>query len=1061
MSDLVLVEEEGSTVVVQEVGPAETIEVVASLVPEIVEVLTAGPQGPQGIQGLQGIPGEKGSDGDVTPAVTAAKTAAEASAASALASQTSAASAATTATTKAAEALASASSASTSAGTATSKAAEATSAATASSGSASTATTKATEASASAAAALASQNAAASSATGAATSATTATTKATEAATSATSASGSATTATSQATIATTKAAEAVTSASNAAGSASAAAGSATTASTGASTATTQATAAGTSASAAQTSATNAASSATTATASKDAAAVSATTASTKASEAAASATAASGSASTAATQAATATTKASEATASATAAAGSATSASGSATTATTQSNLAATKATEAAGSATGAATSATNASTSATNAAASASTATTQAGVATTKAGEASTSAATATTKASEASASATAAATAKGAAEAARDQTLAAFDSFDDRYLGQKTSDPTVDNDGNALAGGALYFNTNSLASGGGMKVYDAANSAWLAAYASLSGALTAANNLSDLASASAALTNLGLGNVENKSSATIRGELSSANVTSALEFTPYSDANPTGFITSAALSPYLTSATAASTYQPIGSYLTGITSGQVTTALGFTPYNSTNPSSFITSSALTPYLTSATAATTYQPLLGFTAANKAGDTFTGNVFVNTGVDSRFLIQSSGVTQGQFQTNGTVVRLASNNALPLALSSNGLDRITIDGNGNVVYGGTSLSGVHTFRGTNTSDLVVFESTDPSATAAPDVVLYRNSASPAAADQVGILLFRGKDSGGADQSYARILSTIIDPTAGAEIGDLRFGVQTTGGFNDLMILASAGLSVTGVVSATSFSGSGASLTGLTSDQVTSALGFTPYNDTNPSGYLVASTASSTYQTILVSGTSIKTINGNSVLGSGDLVISGGGSGDVTLDGVQTLTNKTLITPRLSFTAASSSSGSLGFFGTQFSYGDGLFTRIVVSTDSTQTLTNKRITPRIVSITSASTITPTGDTADQYVITAQAAAATINAPSGTPTDGQKLLIRIEDNGVARTLSWAGAYRAIGVTLPTTTAVGKVLYIGAVYNSQDIFWDVIAVAAQA
>jgi len=39
----------------------------------------------------------------------------------------------------------------------------------------------------------------------------------------------------------------------------------------------------------------------------------------------------------------------------------------------------------------------------------------------------------------------------------------------------------------------------------------------------------------------------------------------------------------------------------------------SYLTGITSGQVTGALGYTPYNSTNPSGYITSSALTGYVT----------------------------------------------------------------------------------------------------------------------------------------------------------------------------------------------------------------------------------------------------------------------------------------------------------------------------------------------------------------------------------------------------------------------------------------------------------------
>lgn len=71
-------------------------------------------------------------------------------------------------------------------------------------------------------------------------------------------------------------------------------------------------------------------------------------------------------------------------------------------------------------------------------------------------TKAGEASTSA-------SAASASATAAA--------------ASYDSFDDRYLGSKTSDPSVDNDGNALITGAIYWNSSSSV----MKVWS--GSAWV--------------------------------------------------------------------------------------------------------------------------------------------------------------------------------------------------------------------------------------------------------------------------------------------------------------------------------------------------------------------------------------------------------------------------------------------------------------------------------------------------------------------------------------------------------------------------------------------------
>lgn len=123
-----------------------------------------------------------------------------------------------------------------------------------------------------------------------------------------------------------------------------------------------------------------------------------------------------------------------------------------------------------------------------------------------------------------------------------------------------------------------------------------------------------------------------------------------------------------------------------------------------------------------------------------------------------------------------------------------------------------------------------------------------------------------------------------------------------------------------------------------------------------------------------------------------------------------------------------------------------------------------IVGTSDTQTLTNKRITNRIDTVADAATITPTGDSSDQYSVTALAQSATIAAPSGTPTDGQRLTIRLKDNGTGRALTWttsSGAYRAIGVTLPTTTVASKVTYVGCVYNSQDSYWDVVAVTTQA
>lgn len=120
-----------------------------------------------------------------------------------------------------------------------------------------------------------------------------------------------------------------------------------------------------------------------------------------------------------------------------------------------------------------------------------------------------------------------------------------------------------------------------------------------------------------------------------------------------------------------------------------------------------------------------------------------------------------------------------------------------------------------------------------------------------------------------------------------------------------------------------------------------------------------------------------------------------------------------------------------------------------------------IVGTTDAQTLTNKRIDPRVSSTTSTASITPDISSFDQYVFTAQAAALAINAPIGTPVDGNKLIFRILDNGTSQTLSWNGTYTAIGVTLPTSTTVSKTTYVGCIYNTNNTRWDVIAVTTQA
>ena len=240
--------------------------------------------------------------------------------------------------------------------------------------------------------------------------------------------------------------------------------------------------------------------SATSASTSATAAAASATAAAASATSATASASSATSSASSATASASTASTQASNASTSATSAGNSATSATASASTATTQATNASNSATSASSSASAASTSATNAANSATSASGSATSAgnsytaivdqtgrglvrdmgsitesdtttdtyigiSTQVTNATTQATNAANSATAAANSATSAGTQATNSANSATASAASATAAAASYDSFDDRYLGPKASNPSVDNDGNALLTGALYFNTTT--------------------------------------------------------------------------------------------------------------------------------------------------------------------------------------------------------------------------------------------------------------------------------------------------------------------------------------------------------------------------------------------------------------------------------------------------------------------------------------------------------------------------------------------------------------------------------------------------------------------
>jgi hypothetical protein len=101
-----------------------------------------------------------------------------------------------------------------------------------------------------------------------------------------------------------------------------------------------------------------------------------------------------------------------------------------------------------------------------------------------------------------------------------------------------------------------------------------------------------------------------------------------------------------------------------------------------------------------------------------------------------------------------------------------------------------------------------------------------------------------------------------------------------------------------------------------------------------------------------------------------------------------------------------------------------------------------------------------VQSVVSAATLLP-GFSNDLVKVTAQAAALLVDNWTGTPAEGHGLVIRIKDNGTARAITYGTKYRAVGVTLPTTTVVGKELYLAVIYNETADKFDVIAIRQEA
>lgn len=201
------------------------------------------------------------------------------------------------------------------------------------------------------------------------------------------------------------------------------------------------------------------------------------------------------------------------------------------------------------------------------------------------------------------------------------------------------------------------------------------------------------------------------------------------------------------------------------------------------------------------------------------------------------------------------------------------------------------------------------------------------------------------------------------------------------------------------------------------------------------------------------------TKQDNLVSGTNIKTINSNSLLGSGNIVTPDAqtltaGVNTLTISGGNTvnLNRKVDTSYQIKNTTRDSTCQITIINGIAYRS----CTKDTVSTltaTSTTTFTNKRITARIDSTTSSATPTINTDNVDTYKLTAQAADITSFTTnlSGTPSDDQILHIVIIGTA-SRAITWGSAFESSTVALPTTTVGTNRLDVYFIRNTATSKW---------
>ncbi len=471
-----------------------------------------------------------------------------------------------------------------------------------------------------------------------------------------------------------------------------------------------------------------------------------------------------------------------------------------------------------------------------------------------ATTSATAAAASSATATTKASEAATSATASETAKTASETAKTASEtaktasetaqaaseAALDSFDDRYLGAKSTsggNPTVDNDGDALIDGALFFDTTNNV----LMVYNLGTTTWLRTTPTSSDqtAINAVNaDASDIGTVAGISSNVTTVAGISANVTTVAGQTTNLqNVTDNLSAIQNAGTNATNAASSATaaassqtaaaasqVAAAASAASAATSYDSFDDRYLGVKSSDPTVdndgdalASGMLYFSSSENIMKVYDGASWIAATSAgnVSLTTYQysasggqTTFSGSDANSATLSYTVNNILVT-LNGSLLFNGTDYTA----TNGTSVVLASGatasdvlqvtsfksftTADMVPASTGGTFSGNVNVTGSVTSDGLTVDGAATITVTDNSDALTLISTDADANVGPVLNLYRNSASPADNDVLGRVLFKGEDDAGNEATFARIQVTATDVSNGSEDARIDFIAAKDDTFN------------------------------------------------------------------------------------------------------------------------------------------------------------------------------------------------------------------------------------------------------------------------